>query len=92
MLKIKTLLCDLFKKCKKNKDKFVSLKTIIDKSNIISLYVTLLNNSKNKTLHLFNKNRINLLKKNTILINTSKGEIINNKYLLKFLKEKKIST
>ncbi len=59
---------------KKNK----SLNYILKNSDIIMLHIPLDNNNK-----FINKRKINLLKKNAIIINTSRGEIIDEDYLSK---------
>ena len=41
----------------------------------------------NETQHMLNKNNINYLKKNVIIINTSRGDIIDELSLVKFLRK-----
>ncbi|PPI86710.1 4-phosphoerythronate dehydrogenase [Candidatus Pantoea edessiphila] len=82
---IKTLLCDPPRfDCGAN-DKFYSLTQIIKLADIITLHTPLLYEGKYKTLHMINKNLLLSLKPNTILINSSRGPIINNKELLEVL-------
>jgi len=66
--------------------KFKSLKYIITNSDIVTVHIPL--NKFNENF--FSKKKLELLKKNSVLINTSRGKIIEEKYLLKMLKEKKI--
>lgn len=66
--------------------KKVSLKQLLIKSDIVSLHLPLNENS----YHLLDKNNLRLLKKNSILINTSRGEIIDEKELINILKLGKI--
>ncbi len=42
------------------------------------------------TKYLLNKEKLRLLKKNAILINTARGEIVDEKALIEMLKKKKI--
>jgi D-3-phosphoglycerate dehydrogenase len=73
-------------KKKKGNIKFVSLNNLLKLSDFIFIHVHL---NKN-TLNLINKNNIKFMKRNSILINTSRGKIINEKDLLDALKNKKI--
>lgn len=71
--------------------KFVSLSEIL-KCDIITLHTPLNQSGIDKTLHLINKNNLTELKENTILINTSRGAVINNNDLLESIKRKRIIT
>jgi len=62
--------------------KKVSLKKLLGNSDIASIHLPL----NNKTYHLINKDRLNLMKKSAILINTSRGEIIDEIALIKGLR------
>lgn len=64
------------------------LKSILKKSDIISIHLPL--NSKTKNL-LSSKN-LNLLKPSAIFINTARGEILDETYLIKLLKQKKLAS
>ena len=66
--------------------KKVSLNFILKNSDVISVHLPL----NSETYHLLNKNRLSLLKKNAIVINTARGEIIDEKSLIRLLKLKKI--
>ena len=66
--------------------KKLSLSTILKKSYILSLHLPL----NTKTYHLLNEKNLNLLKKSAILINTARGEIVDEKILISMLKHKKI--
>lgn len=66
--------------------KKVSLNYLLKNSDIISIHVPL----TEKTFHLLNKENLSLLKKSAIIVNTSRGEVIDEKYLIQLLKKKKI--
>lgn len=68
--------------------KKVSLNTLMKKSDIVSIHLPL----NSETNQLLNKEKLDLLKPNSILINTARGEIIDEKYLIKLLKTNKINS
>lgn len=78
------LINDLQKIKKKNS---VSLNYLLKKSDYVFLHVHL--NKKNENL--INSKNIRLMKKSSIIINTSRGKIINEKALLRSLKNNKIA-
>ncbi len=63
-----------------------SLNELLKKSDIISIHAPL----NKKTFHLIGKNEFEKMKDGVYLINTSRGGIIDTKYLYEFLKSKKI--
>ncbi|MFO7525208.1 MAG: D-glycerate dehydrogenase, partial [Ignavibacteriaceae bacterium] len=64
----------------------VSLNTLLKKSDIISIHLPL----NSKTNKLLSKEKLELLKSSSILINTARGEIVDEKYLVKMLESGKI--
>ena len=60
---------------------------IIKEADIITLHVPL----NESTKHLINKDNLKQMKKTAILINTSRGPVVDEKALVKALKEKQIS-
>jgi phosphoglycerate dehydrogenase-like enzyme len=82
---MKVIANDIKKIKTKNVD-MVSIKNLFKKSDFISIHIHL----NNKTEGLVNKKLLQLMKKTAMLINTSRGKIINEKDLLYFLKNKKI--
>lgn len=64
---------------------FVSLKKIKDNSDIISFHVPLTMTGQDKTYHLVDKMFLNSLGKRVYLINTSRGEVIDEKALKEFI-------
>ncbi|OGJ49210.1 hypothetical protein A2335_05015 [Candidatus Peregrinibacteria bacterium RIFOXYB2_FULL_32_7] len=72
---------------RENHFQYVSLDKLLQKSDIISLHCPLLPNTK----HIINKKSIEKMKNGIVIVNTSRGEIIETKALLTGLKSKKIS-
>jgi D-3-phosphoglycerate dehydrogenase len=66
---------------------YSSVEDLLINSQIISLHLP----STPQTNDIINEDRINLMKKDAILINTARGSLINEKDLLKALKTKKIA-
>jgi glyoxylate reductase len=62
------------------------LKTLIKNSDVISIHLPL----TAKTNNLLNEGILKLLKPSAILINTARGEVVDEKVLIQMLKEKKI--
>lgn len=77
---------DILKKDNLNA-KYVELDEIIKKSDIISLHLPLTETTK----HIINQERINQMKDNCIIINTSRGGLIDSKALLNGLQSKKLA-
>ncbi|RLF90110.1 3-phosphoglycerate dehydrogenase, partial [Thermococci archaeon] len=63
--------------------KFVDLETLLKESDVITLHVPLLDS----TYHLINEERLRLMKKNAILINASRGAVVDTNALVKALQE-----
>jgi len=68
--------------------KKVSLKNLLMNSDIVSVHLPL----NEKTFHYLNWERFKLMKINSILINTSRGEIIHETDLIRILRNKKSLT
>ena len=69
---------------KNRSKKFISLKKLLKASDLISLHIHSNNNYK-----FINKSKLALMKKSVIIVNTSRGEIIDEKALVDFLKKNK---
>jgi len=69
---------------------FVSLENLIKSSNIITCHVPLDFEGTDKTFHLFDERLLKTLNSNTILINSSRGEVVDNKALKQVLSKKNI--
>ncbi len=66
---------------------FVNLDEILT-ADIITLHVPLNKKGKDKTAHLLNEKNLKKIKEGTIIINTSRGEVIDNQALLSKTKTK----
>lgn len=64
----------------------VDLETLMKESDILSLHTPL----TEETYHLIGENELQLMKKTAILINTARGAIVDEKALIKALKEKRL--
>lgn len=68
------------------KAKKVSLENLMKNADIVSIHLPL----NEKTFHLIGKEKLKLLKKDAILINTARGEILDEIELIDILKKRKI--
>ncbi len=66
--------------------KKVRLDTLLKKSDIISLHVPL----NSKTKNLLNRQNLELVKPSAIIVNTARGEVIEEDHLIKMLKKRKL--
>ena len=64
----------------------LSLNSLLKKSDIISIHLPL----NEKTYRLLDREKLSLLKKSAIIVNTARGEIVDEKELIKILKQRKI--
>ncbi len=88
-LGMKVLLNDPPLKRKGDNRNFVDLDEIL-KCDIITIHTPLNLNGIDKTYHLFNNENLNKLKNGTVLINSSRGAVINNSDLFNSIKKKKL--
>ena len=65
---------------------YVDLKTLLSKADIISLHIPL----SKKSNHIINKNAIKLMKKGVMLINTSRGALVDTDAIIEGIKSEKI--
>ncbi len=86
-LGIKTLLCDPIKALTDTHETFVDFDTLCQQADVISCHVPLVKAGKHKTVHLFDHDQLKQLSAGTILINASRGDVIDNDALLKLMKE-----
>lgn len=66
--------------------KKVSLNYLLKNSDIISIHLPL----TEETFHLIDRKKLSYLKKTAIIVNTSRGEIIEEKFLIELLKRERI--
>jgi glyoxylate reductase len=66
--------------------KKVSLKYLLENSDLLSVHLPL----NSQTYHFLNQERLSQLKRNSILINTARGEIIDERALIRLLKSNHI--
>ena len=84
-LNAKVIFYDNYRKKNYNKKiKKSSINFLLKKSDLIVICIP----STDKNFNFLNKERIDLIKKDAILVNTSRGEIIDEKYIIKLAKKK----
>ena len=71
-------------------DMFLSLEELQSRCDIISFHTPLILNGKHPTYHLADKHFFGKLARKPVIINTSRGSVIDNQALLQALKEGKI--
>lgn len=89
-LGMKVLLNDPPRARKEGGEGFVSLDEIMAQSDIITLHVPLCREGEDATWHLFDQARIKAMRKDQILINSSRGPVVDNKALKVALQQKDI--
>jgi len=91
-LGMNVLLNDPPRQRNENNTEFVELQHIVKNADIITLHVPLITTGTDNTFHLINENTFNELKPNCILINSSRGEVVDNQSLKQALKQRIITT
>ncbi len=89
-LGMKVLLNDPPRARKEGPEGFVSLDEIVAKSDIITLHVPLSREGEDATWHLFDSERIASMRPSQILINSSRGPVVDNPALKQALKSRSI--
>lgn len=92
ILGIKILLNDPPRERMEGSGKFVGLDRLIEESNILTIHVPLNLNGTDKTYHLIDEEFFKNFNNNKILINTSRGEVIDTSALKNAIKNKKITS
>jgi erythronate-4-phosphate dehydrogenase len=69
---------------------FLPLETLIAESDILTLHVPLNHEGEDSTFHLVNSSNLHRMKKNSILINTSRGAVVDNAALREILSDRKL--
>ncbi|MBQ7163682.1 MAG: 4-phosphoerythronate dehydrogenase PdxB [Bacteroidales bacterium] len=86
LMGFKVLLNDPPRARKEGSRGFVSLDTLLSKSDIVTVHVPLTAEGEDATWHLFDKERLSRLRSDQILINSSRGEVVDNQALKAVLK------
>ena len=90
LLGFRVLLCDPPRALKEGNGQFISLDEIIKQSDIITLHVPLIRDGQDATFHMIDCARLAAMNKNQILINSSRGEVVDNVALKRALADRKI--
>lgn len=90
ILGMNVLLNDPPRERTEGKKNFCDIEKLISESDIISLHVPLIKDGRDKTYHFFNKELFNNFSNPKVLINTSRGEVINTLELKEAIKNKKV--
>ena len=77
LLGFKILLCDPPRARREGQEGFVNLDTIIEQSDIITCHVPLIRCGEDCTFHMFGADRLGSMRPDQILINRSRGEVVD---------------
>jgi erythronate-4-phosphate dehydrogenase len=81
------LLCDPPKQDNGQLEQGVNLEHILENADIVSFHVPLVKEGNYKTRHLLNANNLPKLKKGAVVINSCRGDVIDNQALLQFMRD-----
>lgn len=87
-LGVRTILCDPPRAARGEQGIFSSLKEVVCQADILTLHTPLLTKGPWKTRYLFNSTLLSSLKPNSILINASRGPVVENLALLELLNKR----
>lgn len=76
---------------KEGNERFVDLEELISKSDIITFHVPLIKEGEDKTHHMADKNFFNKFNNRKIVINTSRGQVIETGAIKNAIKEKAVN-
>jgi len=91
VLGMNVLLNDPPRERREGREGFVSLTEVLEQSDIISLHVPLNRGGEDNTWHLVNPEFIGHLKKGTILINSSRGSVVDESALMEGIRSGTLS-
>ena len=92
LMGIKTLVCDPFRKEAGWKDAdYKNLETVLEHSDAVTLHVPLSKDGKYPTFKMIGKKELEKMKKNSLIINTSRGGVVDESVIKDYLKAKKIN-
>ena len=90
-LGMKVLLCDPPRARREGTEGFTDMGTIVAQSDIISLHVPLIRSGGDRTEHLFDARMLSRMRPDQILINTSRGQVVDCPALKAALEESHIA-
>ncbi|WP_025833404.1 4-phosphoerythronate dehydrogenase PdxB, partial [Bacteroides stercorirosoris] len=90
-LGMRVLLNDLPREDEEGSTDFSSLQILAEECDVLTFHVPLYKEGKYKTFHLANDTFFHSLKRHPVIINTSRGEVIETNALLKALETRQIS-
>ena len=90
-LGIRTLLCDPPRALAEGEESFVSLQQIAQQCNVITFHTPLTKEGEHATYHLANSHFFASLQQKPYLINSSRGEVVDNQALLQALEQGQIA-
>lgn len=90
LLGFRVLVCDPPRARIEGESLFCTLEQIIEKADIITCHVPLIMEGEDSTYHLFDSKRIQAMRPDQILINTSRGEVVDCKALKEALSHGKL--
>lgn len=90
LLGFRLLLCDPPRARREGPGRFCDLETLISQSDIITCHVPLTLEGQDSTYHMFDALRLKSMRPDQILINTSRGEVVDGKALKDALKNRQI--
>lgn len=90
LLGYNVVMCDPPRARQENRSEFITLDQLIKCSDIITIHVPLTYDGPDSTFHLINKERLSAFNSNQILINTSRGEVVDGTALKAALQDSAI--
>lgn len=90
ILGMKVLLNDPPRERNEGKADFTSLQMILEKADIITFHIPLNLKGADKTFHLFDEIFLSKMKEGTIILNSSRGEVVSTEILKKGLSSRKV--
>ncbi|MBD1584325.1 4-phosphoerythronate dehydrogenase [Pseudoalteromonas sp. S16_S37] len=82
---VNILLCDPLRYEQGDLPEHVDIETVLSTADILSFHVPLVKQGEHQTYHLLDESRLKKLKDNTLIINASRGDVIDNQALLSVL-------
>lgn len=86
---VKTVLCDPPRADNGDQEAFVSFDTVLEQADILTFHTPLNMDGKYSTFHLMGASQLANLRDGTILVNASRGEVVDNQALLHLLEQGK---